>query len=162
MIHNMQRIQAILSHPLFCESLHKIQELERDRIYCKHGLPHLLDVARIASLMAADRQLDLPRDVIYAAALLHDIGRLQQYLTGEDHAAAGMRTAQEILRDTAFSASEQRAILQAVSKHRRGDTAQVLGRILCEADDASRMCFACAAQDTCYWPEHRKNNTILL
>lgn len=33
MIHNMQRIQAILSHPLFCESLHKIQELERDRIY---------------------------------------------------------------------------------------------------------------------------------
>ena len=57
MIHNMQRIQAILSHPLFCESLHKIQELERDRIYCKHGLPHLLDVARIASLMAADRQL---------------------------------------------------------------------------------------------------------
>lgn len=96
MIHNMQRIQAILSHPLFCESLHKIQELERDRIYCKHGLPHLLDVARIASLMAADRQLDLPRDVIYAAALLHDIGRLQQYLTGEDHAAAGMRTAQEI------------------------------------------------------------------
>ena len=94
MIHNMQRIQAILSHPLFCESLHKIQELERDRIYCKHGLPHLLDVARIASLMAADRQLDLPRDVIYAAALLHDIGRLQQYLTGEDHAAAGMRTAQ--------------------------------------------------------------------
>ena len=54
------------------------------------------------------------------------------------------------------------AILQAVSKHRRGDTAQMLGRILCEADDASRMCFACAAQDTCYWPEHRKNNTILL
>ena len=73
-----------------------------------------------------------------------------------------MRTAQEILRDTAFSASEQQAILQAVSKHRRGDTAQMLGRILCEADDASRMCFACAAQDTCYWPEHRKNNTILL
>lgn len=66
--------------------------------------------------MAADRQLDLPRDVIYAAALLHDIGRLQQYLTGEDHAAAGMRTAQEILRDTAFSASEQQAILQAVSQ----------------------------------------------
>lgn len=162
MIHNMQRIQAILSHPLFRESLHKIQELERERIYCKHGLPHLLDVARIASLMAVDRQLDLPRDVIYAAALLHDIGRLQQYLTGEDHAAAGMRTAQEILRDTAFSASEQQAILQAVSKHRRGDTAQMLGRILCEADDASRMCFACAAQDTCYWPEHRKNNTILL
>lgn len=162
MIHNMQRIQAILAHPLFCESLHKIQELERERIYCKHGLPHLLDVARIASLLAVDRQLDLPRDVIYAAALLHDIGRLQQYLTGEDHAAAGMRTAQEILRDTAFSASEQRDILQAVSKHRRGDTAQMLGRILCEADDASRMCFACAAQDTCYWPEHRKNNTILL
>ena len=58
MIHNMQRIQAILSHPRLCESLHPIQELERERIYCKHGLPHLLDVARIASLMAVDRQLD--------------------------------------------------------------------------------------------------------
>ena len=136
-------------------------------------LIHLRDTAAVMEYLTAYWlpeqycvSLGMRRDEFFhlaiRAALLHDIGRLQQYLTGEDHAAAGMRTAQEILRDTAFSASEQQAILQAVSKHRRGDTAQMLGRILCEADDASRMCFACAAQDTCYWPEHRKNNTILL
>lgn len=162
MIRTMQRIQAIMSHPLFRDSLQKIEELERERIYCKHGLSHLLDVARIASLLAVDRQLDLPRDVIYAAALLHDIGRLQQYVTGEDHAAAGIHTAREILRDTAFDEAEKQAILQAVGKHRKGDAAHALAQLLCEADDASRMCFACPASDTCYWPEHRKNHTILL
>lgn len=162
MIQTMQRIQAIVSHPLFRDSLRKIEELERERIYCKHGLPHVLDVARIASLLAVDRQLDVPRDVIYAAALLHDIGRLQQYETGEDHAAAGIRTAQEILRDTAFDEQEQQAILQAVGKHRKGDAAHALAQLLCEADDASRMCFACTASDTCYWQEERKNHTIIL
>lgn len=162
MIQTMQRIQAIVSHPLFRDSLRKIEEMERERIYCKHGLPHVLDVARIASLLAVDRQLDVPRDVIYAAALLHDIGRLQQYETGEDHAAAGIRTAQEILRDTAFDEQEQQAILQAVGKHRKGDAAHALAQLLCEADDASRMCFTCAANDTCYWQEERKNHTIIL
>lgn len=162
MIQTMQRIQAIVSHPLFRDSLRRIEELERERIYCKHGLPHVLDVARIASLLAVDRQLDIPRDVVYAAALLHDIGRLQQYETGEDHAAAGIRTAQEILRDTAFDEQEQQAILQAVGKHRKGDAAHALAQLLCEADDASRMCFACVASDTCYWQEERKNHTIIL
>ena len=162
MIQVMQRIQTIVSHPLFRDSLRKIEELEQERIYCKHGLPHLLDVARIASILAMDRQMDVPRDVIYAAALLHDIGRLQQYETGENHAAAGIRTAQEILRDTAFDEQEQQAILQAVGKHRKGDTAHALAQLLCEADDASRMCFACAASDTCYWQEERKNHTIVL
>ena len=118
-------------------------------------ISHPLNVAKLLVELGMDSQS-------VAAALLHDIGRLQQYETGEDHAAAGIRTAQEILRDTAFDEQEQQAILQAVGKHRKGDAAHVLAQLLCEADDASRMCFACAAQDTCYWPEHRKNNTILL
>lgn len=162
MIQAMERIQPILQHPLYRDALQRIDTLEQDRIYCKHGLPHLLDVARIAALLAADRGAAYPRDVIYAAALLHDLGRLKQYTTGEPHAAAGVPMAQEILRDTAFTAAEQQEILRAIGRHQTGAQPDSLAQIICEADHASRMCFACPAADSCYWQEERRNHTVLL
>ena len=45
-------------------------------------MDHFLDVARIATLMAADEGLARDRDLLYAAALLHDIGRVEQYKRG--------------------------------------------------------------------------------
>lgn len=162
MIQEMVRIQPILRHPLYRATLEQLKELERDRIYCRHGLPHLVDVARIAALLAADQGADFPRDEIYAAALLHDIGRPAQYVQGTDHAAAGMETAREILQDTAFTQQEQAEILDAVGRHRKGAAHGTLAQIICAADDASRMCFCCDASDTCYWPEERKNHTVLL
>lgn len=162
MIQAMERIQPILHHPKYRGWMKKLEQLEQDRIYCRHGLPHVLDVARIASLLAADRGVSCPRDVIYAAALMHDLGRLRQYTTGEPHAEAGIRMAQELLHATAFSAQEQQQILYAIGSHRVGDASDSLAQILYEADHASRMCFACAAADTCYWSEERRNHTVLL
>ena len=162
MIQAMERLQPILQHPRFRDALQRIDALERDRIYCRHGLPHLLDVARIAALLAIDRGAQHPRDVIYAAALLHDLGRLKQYTTGEPHAQAGIPLAEEILRDTAFTAEEQADILQAIGQHQTGAAPDSLAQIICEADHASRMCFACAAADSCYWSDERRNHTVLL
>lgn len=162
MIHEMERIQPIVQHPQYRAWIQQMDELERDRKYCKHGLSHLLDVARIASLLAQDRKLTYPRDMIYAAALLHDLGRLQQYTTGEPHAQAGIPMAQEMLAHTSFTQIEQQQILQAVSSHRNGDTCDSLAQLIFEADHASRMCFVCEAANTCYWSQERRNQTVLL
>ncbi|MCD8356703.1 MAG: HD domain-containing protein [Clostridia bacterium] len=162
MIQEMERIQPLLHNPFYCDSLWKIEELERDRVYCRHGLPHLLDVARIAALLAVERKAPYPKDVIYAAALLHDLGRLKQYTTGEPHAEAGVAMAKDILRETAFTEQEQEEILYAIGRHQTGAAPDSLAQILFEADEASRMCFTCPAKDTCYWPEERRNHTVLL
>lgn len=162
MIQTMQRIQPILQSTLFQETMQRMEQLERERIYCGHDLSHLLDVARIAALLAVDVQAAYPRDVIYAAALLHDIGRVQQYTDGTPHAQAGAAIAQQILQHTEFSQQEQREILQAVSGHQEDTAQNSLTQLIHEADHRCRMCFACAAQDTCKWTVERRNHTIWL
>ncbi len=161
MIQAMARIQPILQHAVFTAVLEQLENWEQDRIYCRHGLPHLLDVARIASLRADDQHMDYPRDVIYAAALLHDIGRLAQYTTGEPHAQAGVPLARRILQDTEFTAEEQDAILRAVRGHQTGET-DALTRLICEADHACRLCFCCTARGSCKWTKEQRNRTVLL
>ena len=134
MIQHMERVQTLLEHPYYRSCLQEIEQLEQDRIYCRHGLPHLLDVARIAALLAADRKAAYPRDVIYTAALLHDLGRLKQYTTGQPHAQAGIAMAKEILKDMAFTQQEQAEILDAVGGHQAGAAPDSLTQLLYEAD----------------------------
>ena len=59
--------------------LEHIREDEKDRKFCRHGMEHLLDVARLMYIEALEAGEDAPRDLIYAAALLHDIGRSQTH-----------------------------------------------------------------------------------
>ena len=40
----MKRIEAILQDVRFQKSLLRIEQLEQRRIFCRHGLEHLLDV----------------------------------------------------------------------------------------------------------------------
>lgn len=172
----MERIAAIAESELFTRCLAGIEAAEVDRVFCRHGLPHLLDVARIAWILNLERGCGLRRDVVYAAALLHDIGRAAQYQTGEPHDEAGTRVAVEVLdalpEPLRFSGADRAAILYAVGGHRgalagrEGDahegpaTADVLARLIKEADGRSRACFSCAARDACYWSEERKNLSI--
>ena len=46
--------------------------------------------------------MDLSRELIYATALLHDIGRAEQYLHDIPHDIAGTEIAREILADLNF------------------------------------------------------------
>lgn len=163
----MPRVDAIWNHPTFQAELRVLDDLERDRIFCCHGLDHLLDVARIMWICALEEGSDLPRDVVYATALLHDIGRAVQYRTGEPHDQAGVRLASEILGSVdappAFSDAEREAILAAIGSHRgegpAGDGG-ALAKLLYAADKASRPCYACAARAECNWPLERQNLTI--
>lgn len=118
----MRRVHAIEESFAFRGHMRRIEDAEQTREFCKHGMTHLLDVARIAWIFNLERGLGFDREVVYAAALLHDIGRAEQYATGEDHDVAGVRIATDILDGLPdalrFSADERAAILAAVFGHR--------------------------------------------
>lgn len=173
----MKRVAAIGGSEVFLRHLASIEAAEADRAFCRHGLPHLLDVARIAWIIDLERDLGLDKDVVYAAALLHDLGRSAQYTTGEPHDEAGARISGEILdglpEGSRFDPLERGAILAAVSGHRgecpeaverlgasEPPMREVLSRLIKEADGRSRACYACGARAECYWPDERKNLSI--
>ena len=88
----MERIDRILAHPLFVSHLEKNRQAEEGRKFCRHDLQHLLDVARIGQICSLEEGQGLDRELVYAAALLHDIGRHLQYEEGIPHekASAGI------------------------------------------------------------------------
>ncbi len=155
----MPEVEAIRTHPLFKENYARVVAAEEDRVFCRHQMRHLLDTARIAYIRVLERGLPFRKEVVYAAALLHDIGKAQQYEQGEPHEVAGARIAQRILMDVeGFDPREKTMIVAAVAQHRRwSDDSTPLGKLLYEADKSSRACFVCPEWDACAWPEGRKN-----
>ena len=107
---DMDRVNQIWRHPVYQEHYKKIQELESERIFCRHTPEHFLDVARLMYIYALEEHLELPKELIYAAALLHDIGRAQQYQYNIPHDIAGVEIAREILTDLHFTEQEKELI----------------------------------------------------
>ena len=143
---SMPRVDAVWLHPAYQTSYRWLEELERDRPFCRHQLRHLLDVARIMWIGNLEKGLGLDREVVYATALLHDVGKPVQYTMGAPHEEVGARLAD--------------GILQAIWAHRRFDAdAEPLARLLYQADKASRPCFACPAEvrRACSWSDAKKN-----
>mgnify|MGYP001397716209 CR=1 FL=1 len=157
----VQRIKRILQHQFFQACLSFNQERERNRIFCCHDLKHLTDVARICYILVLEEDAgkkiisdhtgrEKIKEVVYAAALTHDMGRWVQYDTGEDHALAGAGLAERVLKETGFRSSEIEVITDAVLNHRSGATGGgILGEYLRRADDLSRPCWQCEARDAC-------------
>lgn len=85
----MDRVNAILKHKTYRKYYDQIEKIEKDRIFCRHQMPHLLDVARIAYITNLERNLGYDREVIYAAAILHDIGKSFQYEERIPHETRG-------------------------------------------------------------------------
>ena len=161
-MNRMKKVNAILAHPLYRECYARLEELEKDRIFCRHQMTHLLDVARIAYISNMEQGLGIEKEVIYAAALLHDIGKYVQYEDGTPHEQSGEKIASEILgslsEKDAFSDEENRMILTAIRGHRRlREDADVLEKLLYTSDKASRICFACPAEGDCDWSTEKKN-----
>ena len=143
---DMDRVNQIWRHPVYQEHYKKIQELESERIFCRHTPEHFLDVARLMYIYALEKHLELPKELIYAAALLHDI--------------AGVEIAREILTDLHFTEQEKELILSSIGHHRKGDSCSTLAALLYKADKQSRNCFLCSAAPECYWSDDKKNMKI--
>lgn len=161
----MERLEKIRNHPLFKESTEAISQKEKERIYCGHSLYHSLDVARIMYIKALEQSMTVSKELIYACALLHDLGRAYEYTKGIPHDRGSAELAERIMGDCGFSEEEIRQVTMAISDHRNKENCTEeleypLMRILKEADNLSRICFDCKVSDTCKWSEDRKNKTI--
>ncbi len=162
-----KRLTFIQNHPLYLSADRRLQELEETRIFCRHQMNHLLDVARIAYILNLEMKLGISRDLIYAAAILHDIGKGRQYEEGIPHETASADLAEQILADMpaklAFTSEEQQQILTAIRGHRRlRCDAEPLEALLYKSDKMSRACFDCPAESQCNWSNDKKNMEIQL
>lgn len=157
------RIEAILRDPCYREYIDKNLIKEKDRRFCRHTFQHLLDVARITYILmletgdihrfmeANDLNLRTAKELVYASALLHDIGRWKEYDTGEDHSKVSAELAVSILETAGFSESEIKLVCDGISEHRRlSENPSLLGERLFRADNLSRICLQCEARNECY------------
>jgi uncharacterized protein len=155
----LKRADRILRHPLFLEHMEQNRKAEENRIYCHHDLPHLLDTARIMRIISLEENIEIPADLIYAAALVHDLGKHLQYDRGIPHEQAGADIASAILEDCGFSVSEIAVVVDAVRGHRDPEISGQAGlsALLYRADKASRSCWCCPAAPSCNWSDEKKN-----
>ena len=160
---DMERISRVLGHPEFQNSMCAIHILEKERIFCRHGMEHLLDVARIAYIINLENGYGILKDVIYAMGLLHDVGKYLQYTDKIPHEISSAKMGRKILEDAGYTKEECDVICEAIYNHRSADalTKDVLSRILYQADKLSRACYACEASAECNWSEEKKTPGVI-
>jgi len=146
----MDKLNDILNNPQFRRCLKIISNHEKNRIFCKHGTPHLESVANIALKLNKLEGLNIDPEIIYAAAYLHDIGR-SDTKSGVPHAHASVKLAKPILEQADFSEDEITLIIKAIRHHSEQESASAEGlvRILYLADVKSRNCSICKAKAKC-------------
>lgn len=157
----MDRVNEILNNHEYRLALEKNLEAEKARIFCKHGIEHQLDVARIAYIISLEQELLFSKEVIYAAALLHDIGRYLEYEGKLSHDQGSVKLAKTILKDSGFNDAESSMILDAIENHRNISEHELsFHTLLYKADKMSRNCFECSAKELCKWSDEMKNKKI--
>ncbi len=159
----MELVDKITKHALYKECYEKLSKAEEERKFCHHDFTHFLDVARIAYIKNLEQKRKISKEIIYATAFLHDIGKCFQYQQGIPHEVASAKIAQEILDDGVQLLDHQKEeIIQAIKEHRKEtDHMSTLGRLLYESDKLSRACYKCPVQKECNWSEEKKNHVVV-
>lgn len=159
----MDRINKILNHDLYRTYMEQNEQAEADRRFCRHNIGHLLDVARIGMLYNLEEDYGLSKDLVYGAALLHDIGRFRQYEDGTPHELASAELAPGILKDSGFDDKESAVIIEAIRNHRNASIKDKrdLNGLLYRADKASRACYVCHVAKECNWSNRKKNQDLI-
>lgn len=159
------RLFRIWEHPVYQEQFQKLQEAEQTREFCKHTLEHFLDVARIAWILNLEQGYGLSRELLYGAALMHDLGRYGELLEGTPHDEASAALCEQLLPSCGFSQQEVHTIVNAVLHHRSHKEQEAFdpfSACLRLADKLSRNCFACPSSSSCNWTEEKRNLKIYL
>ncbi|MBU3110384.1 HD domain-containing protein [Clostridium lacusfryxellense] len=155
------QIDHIIENHSFQYNLRKIEKMEKNREFCKHDMQHFLDVARLMYIINLENDLNLPKYIIYTTALLHDIGRGEEYENGIDHNIASVHIAKKILNECKYDIKEINEILEAIGNHRNNtESFNSLSDILYKCDKLSRNCINCSAIDKCKWPQDKQNLKI--
>lgn len=159
----MDRVNRILHHEKYQKYLAYNERAEMSRRFCRHNMGHFLDVARLAVILNETEDYGMEKELIYAAALLHDIGRWMQYGEGIPHEQASFQLAPEILESCGFTEQERKKILDAVRNHRNTAVKEekTLSGLLYRADKYSRPCFACSVEQACDWKQDKKNKKLI-
>lgn len=162
MTETTERVDRIFKNKDYQSMLDDIKKQEQNRKFCRHTSEHFFDTARIMYIISLEENLKIPKDIIYAAALLHDIGRAAEYKHGIPHEKASADAVFHLLPECGYTAEETQEVADAVLCHREKDKKySVLGELLYRADKLSRQCFVCSAYDECYWSESKKNHIII-
>ncbi len=158
----MKHVNEIIRHPAYKEALAEIAIREENRIFCRHDTDHFMNVARIAMILNLEEGKEVKKDLIYATALLHDIGRHIQYDDKTPHEIASAELAEPILKDCGFRKKEIQQIIQAILLHRSQKEAKKhdLADVIYRADKLSRECYFCRASEICDWKKNKKNNEL--
>ena len=167
----MKYATEIMKNSLYKSTVEEIEELETDRIYCRHGMPHIMDVCRLAWSLYLEETpdngnraetMEQMKDRIFVAGLLHDIGRACQYKTGEHHAVAGARLAEDILDQICYPEPWKNETVAIIRSHcgRRGTGETSIESYINRADHLSRPCFCCKAAAGCKWSEEERNTFL--
>lgn len=158
---NMERVNKILNNCTYREQLELIGQYEKNRQFCLHDINHFIDVARIAYIMVLERNVKIDKDIIYAAALLHDIGRGVEYINGTSHEEASIFLARKILNEEGFKDYEEDIIINAIKNHRdEKSTLSEFDEIFKYSDKLSRKCFQCNVADSCKWQQEKRNQIV--
>lgn len=159
----MKHVNNIIEHPAYKEALAEIAIREENRIFCRHDTDHFMNVARIAMILNLEEGKDVKKDLIYATALLHDIGRHIQYDDKTPHEIASAELAEPILKDCGFRKKEIQQILQAILLHRSPKESKKhdLADVIYRADKLSRECYFCKASELCDWKKNKKNKELI-
>jgi uncharacterized protein len=157
----LDRSNLILKNDKFLKAYKSIRVAEANRKFCNHDIDHLLSVARIMLIRDSEMQeIKTNKDILYALALLHDIGRAKQYEIGIDHNIAGGIVAKSILLECKFDDNEIKLITSAIENHNNLSASSYLAQLLQYADQLSRNCFLCEVRNECNWEEEQKNKGI--
>lgn len=116
------------------ENLKKYMEsCMRDSAHDTGHIQRVLD----AALILARKEKQVDTDVLIAAALLHDIGREEQFRTGESHASVGARMAKAYLLEQGESEAFAQRVSDCIRTHsfRKNDPpATIEAKLIYEAD----------------------------
>lgn len=153
------RYNSIITNLAYQEHLRKIEASEKERLFCKHEIDHFFDVARIAYILSLEMRIEVSKEVIYATALLHDIGKWEEIQLGIPHEESSARLCVEILKACHYTMKEIDMIQEAILSHRNAQVKdeETLGGILYKADKLSRKCFQCKQEVNCNWKQKKKN-----
>jgi len=142
------RVSSILINIDFRKLNSKIIKNEMDRKFCKHDVTHAYEVFSMAQKLNIRNNLGFDKDVVFAAAMLHDIGRAEE---AKNHAIASSKLAVPILEKAGYDSFEIKQIIKAIKHHSKKleKNSDPLADLLFEADKKSRDCESCKAKSKC-------------